>query len=176
MQQSSSGLSARVRRRAAAYRNGSDLPLAGYLRAMAAYGLLVVGAGTAVTLSGRRLPERVAPYDVVLLGVATHKTARMLTKESVTSPLRAPFTRFEGPAGPNELREDVVAEGHAHAVGELLTCPFCMAQWVATAYTAGLLLAPRATRVVLAAMSARALSDALQLGYAVAERKATGSR
>jgi len=116
------------------------------------------------------LPDRIGPYDVALLAVATHKTSRTLTKDAVTSPLRAGFTEFVEAGGPGELNEEVTAPGHQHALGELLTCPFCMSQWVATGFTAGLLLAPRPTRVVLTVMSVRALSDALQLGYAAAQK------
>ena len=38
--------------------------------------------------------------------VATHKLARLVTKESITSALRAPFTRYQGVSGPAELAED----------------------------------------------------------------------
>ena len=49
----------------------------------------------------------------------------------MTSPLRAPFTRFEGASGHAEVAEEVREHGGVkHAVGELLTCPFCLAQWV----------------------------------------------
>lgn len=42
------------------------------------------------------LPERFSPFDLVLLGVATHKYSRILAKDRVTSFLRAPFVRYEG--------------------------------------------------------------------------------
>ncbi len=159
--------------RAEQYRHGEDRPLGGYVRALAVYGGLV-GVGTvAARRWGPPMPDRIDPYDVLLLGVATHKTARTITKDAVTSPLRAPFTRYEGTGGPAELHEEVVAAGPGHAVGELLTCPFCMAQWVATGFTFGLLIAPRATRAAMAVMSARALSDGLQLVYAIGEREAS---
>ncbi len=45
-------------------------------------------------------------------------------------------------------------KGIRHAVGELITCPFCTAQWVATAYAAGLVFAPHATRLAGATMTA----------------------
>jgi hypothetical protein len=59
-------------------------------------------------------------------------------------------------------------------VGELITCPFCLAQWVATAFTAGLVFAPRATRLVAGTFSTVAISDALQNVYAFLQRKAEG--
>ena len=52
-----------------------------------------------------------------------------------------------------------------HTVGELLTCPFCLGVWVATAYVAGLVVAPRPTRALAAVMTVVAGSDTLQHGY-----------
>jgi Protein of unknown function (DUF1360) len=145
-------------------------PIGGYARTLGVYAVAAASATAAVARWGRPLPERIAPYDVALLAVATHKTSRTLTKDAVTSPLRAGFTEFVEPGGPGELNEEVTAHGPKHAVGELLTCPFCMSQWIATGFTTGLLLAPRATRVVMTVMSVRALSDALQLAYAAAQK------
>ena len=61
-----------------------------------------------------------------------------------------------------------------HAIGELLSCPFCLAVWVATGLTGGLVLAPRLTRLVATALTAVAASDFLQMGYAVAQQAAEG--
>ncbi len=152
------------------YQRGENRPLGGYLRALGVYGVLVAAASTAVKASGRPLPERIEPYDLLLLGVATHKTSRTLTKDAVTSPIRAPFTSFTGAGAPGEVSEEVDAAGQGHAVGELLTCPFCMAQWVATGFTIGLVVAPRVTRLALTVMSGRAFADALQFAYAGLEK------
>ena len=120
------------------------------------------------------MPQRPAPGDVVLLCVATHKLSRLLAKDAITSPLRAPFTRYDRPIGSGEVMEQVRDEGSAtrHAFGELLSCPFCLAVWVATGLTGGLVLAPRLTRLVATALTAVAASDFLQMGYAAAQRAA----
>ena len=107
---------------------------------------------------------------MLLAGVATHKVARLITKASVTSPLRAPFTRFAGTSGPAELAEEVRGTGLRKAVGELVTCPFCVGEWVATGLTAGLVLAPRATRAVAAVFVELTIADFLQLAYAAAQQ------
>jgi hypothetical protein len=86
-----------------------------------------------------------------------------MTKATVTSVLRAPFTRFEGPAGAAEVNESVRGDGVRHAAGELVTCPFCSGVWIASAFTAGLVFAPRATRLVATTLSAVAVSDWLHL-------------
>lgn len=69
-----------------------------------------------------------APTDVVLSGLACERLSRVMTKDSITSVIRAPFTKFEGLAGEGEVNEKVVGHGTQHAAGELLTCPFCAAQ------------------------------------------------
>ncbi|MFG2352477.1 DUF1360 domain-containing protein [Streptomyces sp. NPDC048521] len=145
------------------YSAGHDRPLGGYLAAMAGFGAYSALWATAVRLSGRPLPERPEPWDVMLTSVATFRLSRLLSKASVTSPLRAPFTQYVGPQGPAELHEEAQPEPGKETVGELMTCPFCMSVWVASTLTGGQLLWPRATRTVMGALSALAGADALQL-------------
>jgi hypothetical protein len=162
----------------AAYAAGHDRPLGSYLVTMAVYGGLVGGL-TALARRTRRRPPELRPWDLFVMTVATHRVARTLAKDPVTSPLRAPFTTYEGTSGPAEVAESprggtTGGEGARHAVGELLSCPFCTAQWVATGYAAGLVFAPRATRLAGATMAAVAGADWLQLGYARLQQAATG--
>jgi hypothetical protein len=117
-----------------------------------------------------RLPDRFTARDTALIGIATHKASRLLAKDAVASPLRAPFTRYEEPAGDGELNESVRGHGTRHAIGELLTCPFCLSVWVATGLTAGTVFAPRVTRAVGTVLTAVAVSDTLQLGYDAAKQ------
>jgi Protein of unknown function (DUF1360) len=104
--------------------------------------------------------------------VATHKLSRLLSRDSVTSPLRAPFTTYRGSAGPAELSEDVRGEGGRKAVGELITCPFCTGVWIATAVTAGLIYLPRTTRLVTGTLTALAGSDLLHYVHALLDKAA----
>ncbi|HEX3540760.1 MAG TPA: DUF1360 domain-containing protein [Acidimicrobiales bacterium] len=157
-------LSETVRRQDAEYKAGAERPLGGYLGLLSTYGAFV-GAG-AIALRRHGLPDSLSWSDVALISVATHKLSRLLAKDPVTSPFRAPFTRFQGPAGEGELNEEVRASGAAHAVGELVTCPFCLGQWVATGFIFGLVLAPRATRLAATVFTALTASDFLQLAYA----------
>ena len=149
-----------------AYEGDEERPLEGYVAAMATYGafaaLVVMAAATRRTDA----PDRIPLVDIALIGVATHKLTRIISKDSVTSPLRAPFTRYKEPGGPAEVMEEVRGTGVRHAVGELVTCPFCLSPWIATALTGGLVVAPRFTRAVTAVFSAVAVSDHLQLAYA----------
>ena len=158
-------LSQVARRIQRGYAGRQDRPLGGYSVIVGAY-VTALGALTGLgRVRGARLPDRVCVQDTVLLCVATHKASRLLAKDAVTSPLRAPFTRYEEPAGEGEVNESVRGTGVQHAVGELLTCPFCLAVWISGGLTAGLVLAPRATRLVLTALTAIAGSDAIQLVY-----------
>ncbi|AYN38877.1 DUF1360 domain-containing protein [Streptomyces dangxiongensis] len=156
------------------YSAGHDRPLGGYLAAMAGFAAYTTAWATAVRLRGRPLPDRPEPWDVVLTSVATFRLSRLLTKASVTSPLRAPFTKYVAPQGPAELHEEAKPEPGKHTVGELATCPFCMSVWVASTLTAGQLLWPRATRTAMGALTALAGADTLQLAYSALIEKTTG--
>jgi hypothetical protein len=144
--------------------------------ALGGYAVVTGGLAAAVRVTGRRVPERPSTADVVLLAIATHKLSRLLAKDAVTSPLRAPFTSYDKPIGSGEVMEQIRDQGSAtrHAVGELLSCPFCLAVWVATGLTGGLVLTPRLTRLVATALTAVAASDFLQMAYAIAHRSAEG--
>ncbi len=113
------------------------------------------------------MPDRYPAMDIILGGLATHKFSRLLSKASVTSPLRAPFATFEEPAGNSEHVERPRGQhGVRHTLGELLTCPFCLGPWIAGAYLVGLATAPRAARTWAAMFAVTAVSDSLQHAYA----------
>jgi hypothetical protein len=154
------------------YAHGEDFPLGGYATAMSAYGGVVAGIAAAIRLTGTQLPDRISRWDIAMTAVATHKLSRLIAKDPVTSPLRAPFTAFEGTSGPAELAEEVRGTGRRKTVGELVSCPFCVGMWVATAFTAGHVLAPRTTRLATTTLAVLAGSDFLQFAYAYAEQHA----
>jgi len=155
------------------YAPDGDRPLGGYAVLMGLYGAAVTAGTVALRRRNRPLPD-VRPVDIVLVGVATHKLARRMSKDSVTSPLRAPFTRYEGVSGPAELHEEVRGKGLQKAIGELVSCPFCLSQWVATGFVFGLVAAPKATRLAASVFASLALADFLQFAYAWAEQRAEG--
>jgi Protein of unknown function (DUF1360) len=169
------GIDDAVHGEAQEYRQGAQRPLGGYVLLMTVFAAVVGLAGLIAALTRRGLPRQIAPYDLVLVTAGTHKLSRTLSKDAVTSPLRAPFTRYRGTGGPAEVMEDV-RDGSPvrHAFGELLSCPFCLDMWVATGFTIGLLFTPRFTRVVAATFSALAGADFLHLFYARAQQAAEG--
>lgn len=151
------------------YAPGEDLPLRPYMALTGIYGGAFAGSLIALRAGGRELPERIAVGDVLLVGVATHKISRLIAKDKVTSFLRAPFTRFQEPSGHGEVEEKPCGHGVRLAVGELLVCPYCLAQWVATGLTVGLVGAPRLTRLLSTVFVAHTISDFLQVAYRAAE-------
>lgn len=140
-------------------------PLGAYAMLATAFNGLLGGFLAARRRSRQKLPERIEPYDLVLLGAATHKLSRLIAKDKVTSPLRAPFARYRGSAGPAEVSEEPRGTGLRLAIGELVTCPFCIGQWVAAGLLCGLVTAPRTTRFVAAIFATLGVSDALQVVY-----------
>lgn len=81
-----------------AYSGDADRPLGSFMVLMGAYGVTVTGLVAALRARGTSLPERLSWRDLGLAAVATHKLSRLLAKDPVTSPLRAPFTTFSGKA------------------------------------------------------------------------------
>ena len=154
----------------AEYTGGEDHPLGGYLGAMGVYAALVATLAGAARLSRRPLPHP-TPWDVVICAGATHRLSRLVARDPVTSPLRAPFTVFEGQEGPAELKEEVRGHGARKAVGELITCPFCLDLWVATGLTAGYIYLPRATRLAVDTLAVLSGADLLQFAYALLQEQ-----
>ena len=129
------------------------------------------GGLLALRARGNRLPERPTSGDLLLVGIATHKLSRLIAKDKVTSLLRAPFTRYQESSGQGEVEEEPCGHGLRLVVGELLVCPYCLAQWVAAGLTLGLIGAPRLTRLVSTVFVAHTISDFLQVAYRLAEDK-----
>lgn len=152
-----------------AYAHGHDRPIGSFAGIMATYLALVAVLAAIVRWRGGS-PDRVEGTDLALMAIATHKLSRVLAKDPVTSPLRAPFTRYAGTSGPAELQEEVRGTGVRKAVGELAECPFCVGQWVVTAFAFGYAIAPRVTRLVMGALSALSGADYLQFAYAKLEQ------
>lgn len=149
-------------------------------RALGGHAALTFGWGGSVAAlalahrrSGRPLPERVPPGDLALLSVATYKLSRLIAKDRVTSFLRAPFTRHRGESDrPGEVDEEPRGRGLQRAVGELLVCPYCLAQWVGTGLLASYIRDPRLARTVAAAFTIVAASDILQQTWVAVDKRA----
>jgi hypothetical protein len=138
--------------------------LKSYVGIMASYGAL--SAVLLLLLRRKRLQVRpLSVWNLALYSLAAEHLSRIISKDSVTSPIRRPFTQFKEPAGEGEVNEEVVGHGARHAVGELLTCPFCLDQWVATGLVAGSLAAPTLTTAVVSVSAVARVADYLHLLY-----------
>jgi hypothetical protein len=159
-----------ARAQAAQYAGGQERPLGGYALTMSVYAGTVAALAAAVRARGKPVPDGLSVGDLMLCAASTHKLSRLIAKDPVTSPLRAPFTAYKGTQGPAELAEDVRGQGGRKTIGELLTCPFCTGMWVVTGLTAGQILLPRTTRLAMGALTALTGADMLQFAHAWLER------
>jgi hypothetical protein len=115
--------------------------------------------GGFLLLARGRLPERVGFGDVLRVGLASYKLGRLIAKDEVTAWMRAPVTRDEEAQEPER-------EGMARALGELVTCPYCVGLWAAAGFSAGLVLFPRETRFAATIFGAQATADFLNAAFA----------
>ena len=147
-----------------------QMPKGSYAAFVAAYNVAFAGALLGARLAGRKLP-RPGLEEIALYGVATHKLSRLLSKEKVTAPLRAPFAEHEQRGGPAEVEERPRGSGARRAIGELVTCPYCLDQWVASGFAVASIFAPRATRLTAGVFATVAIADFLQIGYKLGQRQ-----
>lgn len=121
---------------------------------------LVFGSALAafVAAEGKRLPAKPGWDDMALIGVASHKLARLIAKEDVTSFVRAPVTVDEEASQP-------APRGFSRAAGQLLTCPSCVGLWIAAGLSAANVLWPRQTRFVASVLAIHAGADFLNAGF-----------
>jgi hypothetical protein len=114
--------------------------------------------GGFLLLARKQLPERVGWSDVARIGLASYKVGRLVAKDEVTKFVRAPVTR-------NEEASEPEPQGWPRALGELVTCPYCVGLWIAAGFSYGLVLFPRETRFVTALFGAQAVADFLNAGF-----------
>jgi hypothetical protein len=153
----------------AEYAPEEEAPVKSYAVLMLVFSTLAGGFAGWFRASGRQLPDRIGAADLALITVASHKASRLIAKDRVTAGIRAPFTRYEGDAGPSEVSERPRGRGLRRAIGELIACPYCLGLWTSSALIAGLLVVPRFTRWLSSVLVAFLGSDLLQIAYKKAE-------
>ena len=149
-------------------------PFVAYAVMSGIFNTAFAGALTLASRSGR-IPERPEAGDVVLVGIATHKLARVITKDKITAFVRAPFTEFQEKGGPGEVEERARGHGVRRAIGDLLVCPYCISLWISAGMHVGVIFAPRVTRTVASTLTALTVADFLHIGYKAAELKGLDS-
>jgi Protein of unknown function (DUF1360) len=151
------------------YAPDRDIPVRSYAALMSVFLALATAFAAWFRGSGRKMPDRIDGKDLALLTVASHKASRMIAKDRVATPIRAPFTRYDDEAGPGEVSEQPRGSGPRRAIGELLVCPYCLGMWTSATFVAGLLVIPRFTRWVASVLVAFFGSEVLQIAYKKAE-------
>ena len=139
---------------------------------LAEYGLLmtlfiaaVAGLTTAANAQ-KLLPRKFGLLDLALLGIATHKLSRLVAKDRITGIIRAPFVSYRRSSGEGEVEEEPRGRGFQRGIGTLISCPYCVGPWCATALGFGMLFAPRITRFFASILTSVAISDFLHRAYA----------
>ncbi|MGN6798429.1 MAG: DUF1360 domain-containing protein [Gaiellaceae bacterium] len=128
----------------------------------------LAAAGGIARLLGRDAREQSA-LDLTVLGLATFKAARTVSRDEVTSFLREPFV--EGRA--KEGAEEPVETGDLRqAIGELVTCSRCIGTWIAAGLAATQIMAPRFGRLLTWTLATAGVNDVLQAGFTALTSKA----
>ena len=138
-------------------------PQAPYAAIMGTYFAGLAGAGLLARALGREAPD-LRPIDLAVLGAATFKAARTISRDDVASFIREPFVEGdeENPVETGDLRQ---------AIGELVTCSRCVGTWVAAGLTTTQVVAPRFGRLVAWSLAAAGANDFLQAGFVALTRK-----
>jgi hypothetical protein len=126
---------------------------------------------TGAAIERDRLPRKFGLLDRALLGIATHKLSRIVAKDRITGILRAPFVKYIRSIGAGEVEEEPRGRGIQRGIGHLISCPYCMGPWCATALGFGFLFARRATRFFAGILVSVTVSDFLHRAYAAANEK-----
>ena len=110
-----------------------------------------------------RLPAKMPWSDVALLGLGAYKVSRLVATERVTEPLRAPFV--------DATNHEPTGRGLRRALGELVTCPHCVAPWAALGLGSAWVWARDPVRFACGLFGAMTLADLLHRGYSMLQSK-----
>jgi hypothetical protein len=142
-------------------------PQGAYAAIMGTFVAGLGGAGILARLLGRDTKDHTS-LDLAILGLATFKAARTISRDQVTSFLREPFVEEEAHDG---AEEPVHTGDMRQAIGELVTCSRCVGTWVAGGLTATEVLAPRFGRILTWTLAAAGANDFLQASFAALTAK-----
>jgi hypothetical protein len=142
-------------------------PYAAYAGIMGTFVGGLAAAGVVARLLGRDPRENDA-LDLAVLGAATFKAARTISRDEVTSFIREPFVTGDAHGG----GEDPVPTGDVRqAIGELVTCSRCIGTWVAAGLAGTQIIAPQFGRILTWTLAAAGVNDFLQAGFAALTNK-----
>jgi hypothetical protein len=105
------------------------------------------------------LPDRITPFTMFLVGLATYRLANIIANERITKIFRAPFVDVKVSQGKEE--EVPKRRGVREMVGRLIYCPSCVGVWIAALFVYGLTFAPVPTWVAAAIFAVSAVERLL---------------
>jgi hypothetical protein len=130
-------------------------PEGAYAAIVGTFAAGLAGAAVLANALGRE-PRENGALDLLVLSLATFKTARTIARDDVASFIREPFVEGDEPVETGDLRQ---------AIGELVTCSRCVGTWIAGGLTATQIVAPRFGRVLTWSLAAAGANDVLQAGF-----------
>lgn len=146
----------------------APLPLGSYAALVATYGAGVVALLAWADERDKLLGE-VSLADLAVIGVGSHKLARMISKDRVVTVFRSPFTDYKGTDGalPGEAKESARKDGSGmrQAIGELISCPYCTATWATGLVFGSYLVDRKVGRTLGTLLSAISLADVAHATY-----------
>ena len=145
----------------------TSAPHGAYAAIMGTFATGLAGAGLLARLLGRE-PREHGGLDFLVLGAATFKAARTISRDEVASFIREPFVEGEAHEGGEEPLE---TGDLRQAIGELVTCSRCAGTWVAAGLGAAQIVTPRFGRLLSWTLGAAGLNDFLQAGFAALTNK-----
>jgi hypothetical protein len=143
-------------------------PYGAYAAIMGAFAGGLAVAGALAHLLDRD-PRNQDTLDLVVLGLASFKAARTISRDELASFLREPFVEGDAHGGDEQ---PVETGDMRQAIGELVTCSRCIGTWIAAGLGATQILAPRFGRILTWTLAAAAVNDWLQAAFAALTNKA----
>jgi uncharacterized protein DUF1360 len=143
-------------------------PYAAYAGILSTFLGGLAAAGGVAKLLDRDAREQ-STLDLAVLGLATFKAARTVSRDEVTSFLREPFVEGHAKHG---AEEPVTTGDLRQAIGELVTCSRCIGTWIAGGLAASQIIAPRFGRLLTWTLATAGANDVLQAGFAALTSKA----
>jgi hypothetical protein len=128
--------------------------------------MIVFAAINALLLArfGDRLSEisSIGPFRLLVLGLAAYRASNILSNETVTKPLRAPFVEEVEKDG--KVVEEPKKRGFLGATGHLIYCPSCTGVWLSAALAYAYVFWPEPAYFIALILALSALERIFAIG------------
>jgi hypothetical protein len=127
--------------------------------------ILVTLAIIIFILRDGQAPERIPPYDLVILALATFRLIRLFTYDQIMRVIRDLFIEkreFVDESGQVMVVRKKVLNGGRRSLSDLVSCPWCMGIWVSF-FTVFLYFFAPITRYLALVLALAALGSMIQI-------------